>query len=635
VSQVKNPDSLKWLLAAIVLIFGDIGTSPIYLFDVMFFETSHTANSENVLGTIGLVFYTLIFVSTKYMITTLDADFEGEGGIFALLNLLKAGKKEGRISTKTLKWATPIAVLGAAILGAGDGTLTPAISVSSAIEGLSVITDTFQPFILPICVLILFVLFYSQRWGTEAITKIFAPAMVAWFPVIGCIGAYWIFQSPEILWAIVDPRHAMNFLFSQGIKGALVIGGVVILAETGGEGAYADLSHTTKEGVRKAWFFLVLPSILLCYLGEGAMLLSGKEIEHEKIFFSLVSGNQFLLVSLVILATIATSVASLTLITGVQVLAQQAWSLGYLPRLKVVHTSAEHQGQIYVPAACWLLFLACLGVLFGFGSSSRMAAAYGWGVASLSLLTTTGLFLVSSFKLGWSRKRTILQLGAFFLIDLFFFLSTSQKFHEGAWFPIASGLVVYFVCDSWAWGRTKIKKKLSGELSAFNLEWLRGVSVNTFGLKLIVFTASPLDNECGSLVPYSVMEKFLDNGSLPPVSFCIVVKTQAPKVNEDVRYQLSQVCGFNVHTITIGFLDDPSCVAQILAKNVLLNDKKVVFGDEEISRGQLNWLDNFRFNVFRFLKVNSRSAPTFFGFNNMPEKVRNVGKVVTIGSKND
>ena len=614
--KITDPNALKWAIVAIVLIFGDIGTSVIYLFDVMVFETKHGVSSEVAMGSVGLVFWTLLFVSTKYMLVTLEADYKGEGGIFALLNILKNGRENGFVSNSIFNYAAPISVLGACILGSGDGTLTSAISVKSAIEGLGILFSALQPYEIPITIVIIFMLFYSARWGADTVSKYLAPFMIMWFPLVGSVGLYWIIQQPTILWTLVDPRYAINFLISSGFKGALIIGGVIILAETGGEACYADLSVTTKQGIRKAWFFFVFPCIMLCYLGEGAFLLGNGNINQEKIFFSMANGNQFLLLVMVFFATIATCIASLALITGVQVLAAQANTLGYLPRMKVIHTSKDHAGQIYVPIANWTLFIATCAVLIMFGTSTKMASAYGWGVASVSLLTTAGLFLISGYKLGWSKPRAWIQLGIFLIVDIFFFASTSQKFMEGAWFPMASGLFTYFICDSWSWGRSRLRKRLNEFNARYNLLWLQSVKVSSEGKKIVVFARTRIV-DCDSLLPYSIVEMVNDSGTIAQISFCNVeILSDVPNIRSEDQYTLDEVCGFNIHRIKLGFLDKTENVANILGEHVNLTTKIVLLGDEEVWMSSPNLMNNIRFAVYSFLKRNTPSAAAFLGFGN-------------------
>jgi KUP system potassium uptake protein len=609
--KVQNPHALKWALVAIVTIFGDIGTSFLYLPNVLFFETTHKITPENVLGMVSLVTWTLAYVSLKYAINALDADNAGEGGILALLSLVKQAHFQKYVPTSVLNKMTPFMILGACILVGGDGTLTSGISVASAVEGLSIVTDTFKPFILPICGAILFLLFFSQKWGTERITKILTPVMVAWFPLVALLGIYWIVQYPQVMWGIIDPRYGISFLVSSGFKESLTIGGVIILAATGGEGLYADLGHTTKEGIRRSWFFFVLPSLVMIYTGEGAFLLLEKPITNENIFFSMVQGNQALLIPLVVLATIATSVASLTLITGVQVVAVQLVQLGYLPRLKVICTNKDHSGQIFVPAANWTLFIATIGVLLGFGSSTRMASAYGWGVATLGIMTTVSLFTVAKFKFDWSNKRSILQLGSFLVVDTFFFCSTSVKFSEGAWFPILSGAVMFFICDTWAWGRSRIKKYLRKNFAEETLCKMQYVDCKLGGTPLVVMSSFAFSQDAPA--PFAMLQWIRDTQCLPGT---ILVNSLSESTDvARTRISTEEVCGFTCYTISFGFAESQEECYQLLQSAIPdFNDRLQLFGNERVINVDLGFWDSFRFGVFVIMKRLATPADLFLGF---------------------
>jgi KUP system potassium uptake protein len=440
-------------VAALGVVYGDIGTSPLYALRECFHGAHAIAPSrENVLGVLSLVFWTLIVVVTlKYHVYVLRADNQGEGGILALLALVR-----GRVARRSRQALfVALGLFGAALLY-GDGAITPAISVLSAVEGLEVATPWFKPWILPATVAILLGLFLIQRRGTGGIGRIFGPIMAVWFLTIAALGAAALARHPAVLTA-VDPRHAASFFAHNGGHGFLVLGAVFLVA-TGGEALYADMGHFGELPIQIDWFSLVGPALLLNYFGQGAILLENPRAAANP-FYHLAPG--WALYPLVGFATVATVIASQAVVSGAFSLTGQAVQLGYLPRLTVVHTSRHEKGQIYVPSVNWLLMLATVGLVLGFGSSDHLAAAYGIAVSTTMVITTVLALVVSRLVWGWPWWVAAPVTAAFLAADLAFFGANMVKVAEGGWFPLLVGVAIYTVMATWNRGRTLLRARLA------------------------------------------------------------------------------------------------------------------------------------------------------------------------------
>ncbi|MFZ3088850.1 MAG: KUP/HAK/KT family potassium transporter, partial [Methylotenera sp.] len=443
-TQSKSVAALT--LGAIGVVYGDIGTSPLYTIKEIFSTSTGIALTQaNIIGAISAVFWALMLVVTlKYVILVLRADNRGEGGIMALLALA--------ISTATAAPNRKKALLGLGVFGAalfyGDSILTPAISVLSAVEGLELITPGLSTFVIPISITILVALFTLQKYGTNAVGKFFGPIIVVWFSVLGTIGIYHITKNPVILNAL-NPIYAFHFLADRG-AGVFLAVGAVVLAITGAEALYADMGHFGKPAIRIAWSCLVLPGLALNYLGQGALLLSTPEAVSNPFYLSF---PQQLLIPAVILATLATIIASQAVISGAYSITQQAIQLGFLPRMQILHTSAGESGQIYVPAINWLLLVAVVITAIAFQNSSAIASAYGIAVTGTMLITT----ILSYFVLRHNWKYPLwLALGAtstFIALDLLLLASCSVKFFKGGWFPVALGVGLVIIMWTWKQGR--------------------------------------------------------------------------------------------------------------------------------------------------------------------------------------
>ncbi|HWU88327.1 MAG TPA: KUP/HAK/KT family potassium transporter, partial [Kofleriaceae bacterium] len=439
-------------LGALGVVYGDIGTSPLYAIKECLGSTSpHAVASSpgNVLGVMSLVFWALtLVVVVKYLGFVLRADNRGEGGILALAALIKPKRATGRLALPIL-----LALFGAGLLY-GDGLITPAISVLSAVEGLEVATDSLQPVIVPATVAILVTLFVVQRHGTHRIGSVFGWVMLVWFLAIGAAGVRHVAAHPEVL-AAINPVHGVRFFAEHGVHGFLLLGAVV-LCVTGGEALYADMGHFGKRPIRVAWFTIAMPGLLLNYFGQAALLLSAPEKTIENPFFALVHGP--LLYPMVVIATLATIIASQALISGAFSLTQQAVQLGYLPRVTIVHTSEKAQGQIYIPEVNWFLMVGTVLIVIGFGSSSNLAAAYGIAVTGTMAITTYLYYLVARRNWGWPLGYGLLVLVGFMIFDLSFLGANVVKIQHGGWVPLVLGTGLFVVMTTWWKGRLELSR---------------------------------------------------------------------------------------------------------------------------------------------------------------------------------
>ncbi len=436
------------MLGALGVVFGDIGTSPLYALRECFHAHPEIAmNSANIFGVLSLVFWSLLLIiAVKYVGIVMRADNKGEGGVLALSTLLVSASQNWRL------W-TPVAALGlfGAALFLGDGFITPAISVLSAMEGISVVSSEFERFIVPGSILILTVLFVVQKHGTGAIGRAFGPIMMGWFLTLAVLGLVSIFRTPEILKAL-SPHYAVEFFLNNGWAGFVTLSSV-FLAITGGEALYADMGHFGRMPIRNAWFIVVLPALILNYLGQGALLLRNPETISNPFYLL---APTWALPIMIVMATAATVIASQALISGVFSVARQAINLGYLPRLKVRHSSEDEIGQVYLPSINWLLFTGTVLLVVSFGSSGALANAYGIAVSgSMVMVSVMLILLLRSVK--WRLHRLIsatLMITAF--IELCFFIANMMKFFSGGWLPLAVGAGAYLLMSTWHEGRKNL-----------------------------------------------------------------------------------------------------------------------------------------------------------------------------------
>ncbi len=436
--------------AALGVVFGDLGTSPLYTLQTVVQATGGHFTPEIALGVLSSIVWTLIItISLKYCLLVMRADNHGEGGILALMSLVGAnGFKPG------FKLLTGMGLLGAALIY-GDGVITPAISVLSALEGLNVVTHAFRPFVMPMAVAILLGLFAAQRFGTEKIGRAFGPVMLSWFLVIATLGVAAIAHHPTIVVAL-DPRYAINFLRHSGSAGFLVLGGV-FLCITGGEALYADMGHFGKASIRRSWYVVVLPALLLSYAGQTAYLLDKGSVSGNPFFKIAPSWSIYPLVAL---ATFATIIASQAIITGSFSMTRQAMQLGWLPGVSIRQTSDRVYGQIYVPVVNWLLMVATVATTVAFGSSDRLAGAYGTAVATTMLLTTVLLFRAMRDLWRWPLPAAIAVAGFFLVVDTSFFLANLWKIADGGWLPLTFAAILFSIMVTWRTGVDAIRATL-------------------------------------------------------------------------------------------------------------------------------------------------------------------------------
>jgi KUP system potassium uptake protein len=446
---------LSLVLGAIGVVFGDIGTSPLYAFrECLNGPHGVEATPANVLGLLSLIFWSIMLVvSVKYLLIVMRVDNRGEGGIFALLALLPERHAPGKLSRFTV-----LAVAGAALLY-GDGVVTPAISVLSAAEGLEFSAPSLRPLVLPITCVTLLGLFTLQRRGTGDIGKVFGPVMLTWFVTIAALGVRHVIARPEVL-AAISPHHAAAYFARSGLRGTAILAAVV-LSVTGGEALYADMGHFGVRPIRLAWWCLALPALLLAYFGQGALVLNDPAAAQNPLF-SMVPEGVFRY-ALVALASFATVIASQALISGAFSLTRQAIQLGYLPRLLMRHTAWEAEGQVYVPAVNWALALGCLALVLGFGSSSRLASAYGIAVSGTMAITSIVFYAVIRHRWHWSRLRAVPLLLMFLAVDLPFLAANSLKLLDGGYVPLLLALVLICIMLVWKWGNALFMQQLGDQ----------------------------------------------------------------------------------------------------------------------------------------------------------------------------
>jgi KUP system potassium uptake protein len=632
-------DTRVLALGALGVVYGDIGTSPLYaLKECVTLPHGVAPSAENIFGLLSLVFWSItLVVSVKYILYIMRADNNGEGGVLSLMALaarvglgkpVAVGEKASK--GKPANWhevkrtklpLIMVGLFGAALLY-GDGVITPAITVLSAIEGLEVATHAFQPVVVPLTCGILILLFWVQKRGTGRIGAVFGPVTLVWFVAIGACGLPWIVRHPAILGA-VNPLHAVRFFAAHGLHGFLVLGSVV-LCITGGEALYADMGHFGTRAIRLAWYACVFPALLLNYFGQGALLLERPEAISNPFYGLVPSGWLYPMVGL---ATVASVVASQALISGAFSLTRQAVQLGYLPRVTVVHTSGTTEGQIYIPEANRLLMVACVYLVVTFGASSELASAYGIAVTGTMAITTVLAYWVARDRWGWSRLRAGGVLVALLAIDLSFFVSCSAKIASGGWFPLALGAGMFTVMMTWNRGRTILGEKIVATTLPLPM-FLRDVA--TRQPHRVSGTAVFLSSTRRG-TPTVLLHHFKHNKSLHEQVVILSITTDAvPSVPDAQKVRLKDFGqGFWGVTAHYGFMESPD-VSDILTrchrKGMQTNtaDTSYYLGREAlIPKRGLPGMAYWRKHLFRFLSRNARSATDFFAI--PPNRVIELG----------
>lgn len=534
-------------IPALGVVFGDIGTSPIYTLRESLNATGSDLVEPTVLGVLSLIFWTVFIVVTlKYVCFVMRADNHGEGGIFALLALVLRGPDQ---NVHTYWLLLTCGLVGAALFY-GDGMITPAISVLSAVEGLEIAQPELKFYVIPITLAVLIMLFALQHWGTASIGRYFGSVMLLWFLILGVIGLVQVMAQPRVLFAF-NPIHAVDFVINHGY-GALIVLGAVVLAVTGAEALYADMGHFGAQPIRTAWFYLVFPALVLNYFGQGALILMRPGTAANPFFHMFPAWAQLPMVGL---ATVATIIASQAVISGIYSLTRQAFQLGYLPRMEVVHTSAAARGQIYLPGINWLLLLAIIGLVLGFGSSSRLASAYGIAVTGTMLITTMLLFVAARRYWQWNIVYVVLLAGGFLIIDGLLFSSALLKVADGGWIPLAIGTGMFTVMTTWRKGREIIQKKLEPQQRSLeNFVSMEAEKISYRVPGTAVFLAPP-----GDIMPHALIDNIQHNKILHDRVIVLSIQgTNSPRAEHKKRFTLRPL-GHDFYQITAqyGFMEIP------------------------------------------------------------------------------
>jgi KUP system potassium uptake protein len=610
-------------LSALGVVYGDIGTSPLYTLKEVFGGTHHPVpiSGENVLGVLSLVFWSLmIVVSIKYVVFILRANNKGEGGIMALMALVLRGEKDPT-HARTLML---MGLFGAALFY-GDGLITPAISVLSAVEGLEVATPAFKPYVIPITLIVLGVLFFVQKRGTGIVGALFGPIMIIWFVTLAVLGVNSIANAPQVL-AAINPAHAIRFLATHGALGFFSLGAVV-LAVTGAEALYADMGHFGSKPVRLAWTGLVLPALTLNYFGQGAMLIADPATIANPFYLL---APEWALYPLVALSTVATIIASQAVISGAFSITQQAMQLGYAPRMEILHTSSHQIGQIYLPGINRALFVGVVALVLGFGSSTSLAGAYGIAVTGTMAITTVLAFVVARRMWHWSLPVSILLFGAFLVVDMGFFTANIVKIVEGGWFPLAFGLSVFVLMSTWKLGRELLHRRIAADSIPLP-DFVQGASLDctTVPGTAVFMTANP------DAVPHALLHSMKHYKSLHErVVLLSAVTLDVPHVAAAQRVAVEPInTQFYKVKVFYGFMDDPDlpetldwCAEQGLRLDMM--DTSFFLGREtlipEVGPDMALWREKLFVAMYR----NGGSVASYFSL--PPNRVVELGSQIVL-----
>lgn len=606
------------VLGATGVVFGDIGTSPIYAFK----ETVHASGSsaESIFGVTSLFFWTLIIVVTiKYLTFVMRADNRGEGGILALLSLMPTKYRQPKSGNQ--KALLFLVLVGTALLF-GDGVLTPAISVLSATEGLALLDSAFEGTAVPLTVVILAILFLVQYRGTHTMGKIFGPVMTVWFVLIGGLGIYRFMAEPSVIKAL-SPIYALEFIASNGTKTFLVLASV-ILCVTGAEALYADMGHFGKHPIRLAWIFLVGPSLVLCYLGQAALVTTNPEAADNP-FFGLAPNNGMVLL-LVLVATMATVIASQALITGVFSLSRQAVQLGLFPRLTIRHTSADTEGQIYVPIVNWLVGATSIALVIGFQSSSALASAYVLAIAGTMAITTVAFYVVARQIWEWPLYKAASLAGVFLIVDLAFLIGTASHIFDGGWVPILLGGIVLALMLVWRLGNIALNNRMRDSSRTWQ-EIYAGCESGDIAMVpgVGIFLASPAE-----VVPSALISHVTIMHSLPESVIVVTVKSDTQPISNTpvlVDHITDRLC---LVTIFSGYMET-IVIPEVLQREVLSSgvEEKATYylSERHFLASETGSLGKRTENIFEILHRNAVSPTQYYG---LP-----YGRVITIGTRID
>jgi KUP system potassium uptake protein len=604
-------------LAALGVVFGDIGTSPLYALSACFTGPEIAVTPDHIYGVLSLIFWSLVLVILlKYVGVVLNADNKGEGGVLALTALVINTE---RASPRRKIYGT-LGILGASLFFA-DGAITPAITVLGAVEGLQVAAPTAQIPVLPIVIMVLVGLFMIQRHGTGSVARVFGPVMMVWFVVLAVMGVAWIFKEPQVLWAL-DPSRGLR-LFMEHKVGALAVLAGVFLTVTGGEALYADMGHFGKAPIRAAWIVVVMPALVLNYFGQGALLIENPAAVSNPFYLMAPAWSLW---PLIMLATAASLIGSQAVISGVFSVTTQAVSLGLLPRVRVEHSSAEHAGQIYVPTMNWILMIAALSLVLGFGSSAALAGAYGLAVSgAMTIVTPLTLSLIKS-RTGTDSRPLRTGLSLLFIIDIAFLAANMTKLGDGGWLPLSSGLIIYWLMQTWQSGRASVMARLLREqkpVRDFLEDLRRDPPVRVSG------TAIFLDAKASG-IPRALLNNIKFNRVIHErVVLLTVVTREQPRVAEAKRLTVTPVCEGIVRVVAqVGFMEKPNIV-EILrdaeAYGVPYEPDQTTFflSREELLRGQRSDLPPLRRSAFMQMARSAQVIADYYGL--PPNRVVEIG----------
>ncbi|MDX1916158.1 MAG: potassium transporter Kup [Methylophilus sp.] len=620
-NHIKKNSLAMLALGAIGVVYGDIGTSPLYTIQVIFSQsTGVPLTHANILGAISSIFWLLtIVVTLKYVLLVLRADNKGEGGVMALLSLAMSSISA---SDNRQKYLIYLGVFGAALFY-GDSVLTPAISVLSAVEGLQIAAPKLSTYVLPISVGILIGLFSFQRYGTHFVGKFFGPVVIVWFLTLAVVGVWQITHAPQILNAI-NPIYAYHFLMDRGATVFIAIG-AILLAVTGAEALYADMGHFGRPAIKLAWLLLVFPCLVINYLGQGALLLSNPQAVDNPFYLSF---PHALLVPAVILATMATIIASQAVISGAFSITQQSIQLGFLPRMRIVHTSASEAGQIYMPLVNWLLLSMVVMVTIAFGSSTALATAYGIAVTGTMLITTILSFFIVRYRWNSSLWVALVCTSIFGMLDVLLFSSASMKFLQGGWFPIVMSSVVLMTMMTWKKGRVillKLMTQRDPKLEEF-IQHISREKVQTADRTAIFMVSNP------NTAPQALLHNLKHNHVLHRRNLIVTVNFKdTPYIDVSERAAVKKIAtGFWQINLHFGFMESAD-VPLALSKIVLDGEPIEPFSNSYfLSRDIIvpdagGEMPKWRDQLFAFLSRNSSSAVDYF---NIP-----VNSVIELGSR--
>ena len=619
--QAKTNSRLAQLsLAALGVVFGDIGTSPIYAIRECFHgEYGIAVSHANVMGILSLMFWALVMiVGLKYMVFVFRADNRGEGGVMALTALIR-----GHSAPSGSRRGLGVIALGlfAACLLYGDGMITPAISVLSAVEGIGIITPIFNPYVIPLTIAILIGLFVIQRHGTARVGGLFGPVILVWLGFLAVTGATQIVRDPQVL-AAVFPWHAIRFFILNKLHGFVVLG-AVFLVVTGTEALYADMGHFGTRPIHLTWFALVFPALVLNYFGQGALLLGRPEAASHP-FYAMVPS--WAMIPTVVLATLATIIASQAVISGAFSMTRQAIQLGYLPRLKIRHTAATQIGQIYVAPVNWMLMICTIALVVGFQSSSKLAAAYGVAVTSTMLITTTLFFIVARRRWQWPLVWAAPLVGLFFLVDVPFFMANISKVLHGAWFPLVIGAAFFTLMITWAKGRRILAgqlRRIMPPVHQFIVD-LASRPPNKIEGDAVFLTGSP------HVVPVALAKNVKHNRVVHTRTVLLNFQVEdVPRVPNLEKIQTEKLGGgFHRLTARYGFMEDPkldTVLALARGQGLDLSPETTSFyiGRENLVIAENSAMARWRAGLFIFMSRNAADAASFF--NLPPDRVIEVG----------